>query len=178
MMRFINSFRKSSSGVAAVEFALIIPVMLFTFFGISEIANYILAARKVANAASSAADLVAQGKTISTSEVNDVLGALDVIMRPFDISKTTIRITSIVADTDGVRTVAWSDARRTAPYVPGSPAPSSVPTSVVPPSTSVIMTEVSFTYQTLFGMYLNNGMTVSDTFYLRPRRSVQVDRIQ
>jgi hypothetical protein len=38
------------------------------------------------------------------------------------------------------------------------------------------MAEVSFTYTTLFGMYLRDGMTVSDTFYLKPRRSTKVQR--
>jgi hypothetical protein len=38
------------------------------------------------------------------------------------------------------------------------------------------MTEVNFTYHSLFGMFLTGGMTVSDTFYLKPRRSTQVLR--
>jgi Flp pilus assembly protein TadG len=177
MMRSVQKFRKANGGLAAVEFALIIPVMLFTFFGIAEIANYVLAARKVATSASSAADLVAQAKTIDSSQLNDIMGAVGVIIRPFDVASSTVRITSVVADADGNRTVDWSEARRTSPYVPGSPAPSFIPSAVVPPNTSVIVAEVSFTYQTFFGMYLNKGGTVSDVFYLRPRRSVQVDRV-
>lgn len=174
MMRFFNRFRRSDRGVAAIEFALIIPVMLFTFFGISEIANYILAARKVANVASSAADLIAQDTVVDDGEMADIMGALDVVLRPFDPQEAQIRITSVVADSDGDTTVAWSDARNTGAYAEGSPV--DVPDDIVPDNQGIIMTEVSFTYRTLFGMYLNDGMTVSDTFYLKPRRSTTVER--
>ena len=174
MMRVINRFRRSDRGLAAIEFALIIPVMLFTFFGIAEIANYILAARKVANVASSAADLTAQDTVIDDAEMADIMGALDVVLRPFDPQEAQIRISSVVADDNGETTVAWSDARNTGAYAEGTPI--DVPDDIVPNNQGIIMTEVSFTYRTLFGMYLNDGMTVSDTFYLKPRRSTTVQR--
>jgi Flp pilus assembly protein TadG len=174
MLNVIRNFKKSERGVAAIEFALIIPVMLTTFFGVSEIANYILAARKVSNVASSAADLVAQDTTINTGEMNDILNSLNVILRPFDTSSATIRITSVVADPNtGNTTVDWSDARNIAPRSPGS----AVTIPILSPGQSVVMAEVSFRYQTLFGEYLTSGMTVSDTFYLKPRRSTKVERL-
>ena len=175
MISSINKFRRSQSGVAAIEFALIIPVMLTTFFGVSEIANYILAARKVSNVASSAADLVAQDTVLNTSEINDIMGALNVILHPFDTSNATIRITSVVADENtGQTKVHWSDARNTAPRTPGSSV--TIP-NILTNGQSVIMAEVTFRYQTLFGEYLTDGMTVTDTFYLKPRRSTKVERV-
>ena len=176
MLSSIRKFRRSQDGVAAIEFALIIPLMLTSFFGVSEIANYILAARKVSNVASSAADLVAQDTLVTTPEMNDIMGALDVIMHPFNTSNATIRITCVAAHaTTGATTVAWSDARHIAPRAVNSAI--SIP-NIVPKGQSVIMAEVTFRYQTLFGQYLTDGMTVSDTFYLKPRRSTTVERVQ
>lgn len=174
MMRFIRSFRAADGGVSAIEFALIIPVMLLTFFGIAEIANYISAARKVSNLASTAADLSAQDTSITDGEMNDIMGALDVVLRPFDPGTAEIRISSVVADDNGQTTVDWSDARNTSPRAEGSSV--TVPDGIVPDLQGIIMAEVSFTYTTPFGMYLTNGMTVSDTFYLKPRRSTSVAR--
>lgn len=174
MNRFFRRFRRADGGMSAIEFALILPIMVATFFGIAEIANYILAARKVANVASSAADLVTQDTIIDDGEMADIMGALDVVLRPFDPDEAQIRITSVVADSDGETTVGWSDARNTTAYAEGTPI--NVPEDIVPDNQGVIMAEVSFTYQTLFGMYLTDGMTVSDTFYLRPRRSTTVLR--
>ncbi|MFM9864836.1 MAG: TadE/TadG family type IV pilus assembly protein [Micropepsaceae bacterium] len=175
MLSFIGKFRRSQSGVSAIEFALIIPLMLTTLFGVSEIANYILAARKVSNVASSAADLIAQDTLVTTPEINDIMGALNVIMHPFDTGNATIRVTSVIADENtGNTTVHWSDARGVAPRTQGAPV--SIP-NILGNGQSVIMAEVSFRYQTLFGEYLNDGMTVTDTFYLKPRRSTKVERV-
>ena len=172
MNRFFKSFRRADGGMSAIEFALILPIMLATFFGIAEISNYILAARKVANVASAAADLVAQDTVIDDTEISDIMGALDVVLRPFNPADAQVRITSVVADSDGETTVAWSDARNTSAYSEGSPI--TVPDDIVPDNQGIIMAEVSFTYKTLFGMYLTDGMTVSDTFYWKPRRSTEV----
>jgi Flp pilus assembly protein TadG len=174
MKNLAKRFRTSESGVSAIEFALIAPVMLVMFFGVAEISNYILAARKVSSVASSMADLVTQDTVIDDDEMTDIMGVLNVILRPFDPSTARVRITSVVADADGETTVAWSEARNTAPRAEN--APITVPDDLVAPNQGIIMTEVSFTYTTLFGMYLNDGMTVDDTFYLKPRRSTQVLR--
>ncbi len=174
MLRFARKFARADEGLSAVEFALIIPVMLLTMFGIAEIANYILAARKVANVASSAADLVTQDTIVEDDEMSDIMGALRVILYPFDPNDAQIRITSVVADDNGDTTVGWSDALNTSPYTEG--APIDAPADIVPNGQGIIMAEVSFTYTTLFGMYLTDGMTVSDKFYLKPRRSTMVLR--
>ena len=175
MIRFIRRFRKDKSGVSAIEFAIVAMPMVLTFFGVAEIANYILAARKVANVASVAADLTAQDTVINNGEMADIMGALDVVLRPFSASEAELRITSVVADADGNLTVAWSDARNTTPRAPGS-TPENVPADIVAPGQGIIMAEASFTYKSLVGMYLTSGMTVSDTFYLKPRRSTTVER--
>lgn len=174
MKNFGKRFWFNVAGVSAVEFALVLPVMLATFFGISEVANYVLAARKAANAASTAADLVAQDTAITNDEMSDIMNSLSIVLLPFNPAQAQIRISEVDADNNGVTTVAWSDARRTSPRTPGSPI--TVPSGVVPNGQGVILAEISFTYQTLFGMYLNDGMTVSDKFYLKPRRSTKVLR--
>ena len=121
MLTKIRRFLRADGGVSAIEFALVSPLILITFFGITEIANFILAARKVANVASTAADLVAQDTMIDDTEMADIMGALDTIIRPFDPNVAQVRITSVVADTNGDTTVAWSDARNTTAYAVGSP---------------------------------------------------------
>lgn len=174
MTKFNTRFWLNIAGVSAVEFALILPVMLATFFGISEVANYVLAARKAANAASTAADLVAQDTLITNDEMDDIMASLGIVIMPFNPANAQIRISEVDADDKGKTTIAWSDARHTSPRAPGSPI--TVPDGIVPNGQGVIMAEITFTYQTLFGMYMNDGMTVSDKFYLKPRRSTKVLR--
>jgi Flp pilus assembly protein TadG len=176
MTKFFARFRRNTAGVAAIEFALVVFPMIFTFFGVAEVANYILAARKVSNVASAAADLVTQSAAVDDGDIAEVMSALNVVLHPFKPEEAKIRITSVVADDNGNLTVAWSDARNTNALTPGS-AVTDVPDGLVPNGHGIIMTEVSFTYTSFFGMYLTSGMTVSDTFYLKPRRSTTVERL-
>jgi len=56
---FLNLAR-DHSGVIAIEFALIVPIMLIIFFGSYEAASLVLAYMKLEDAAETAADLVAR----------------------------------------------------------------------------------------------------------------------
>lgn len=176
LMTFFKRFARATAGLSAIEFALVAPIMVSTYFGIAEVANYILAARKVASVASTAADLVAQDTIIDNNEMTDILGALNVILAPFNPNDAQIRVSSVVADEDGVTRVEWSDAIHTTPLPVNTPI--TLPQSdMVAPFQGIVMAEITFTYTTAFGEFLNNGATVTDRFYMKPRRSTKVLRV-
>jgi Flp pilus assembly protein TadG len=175
MLHFCKRFLRDKSGLSAIEFALILPVMIVSYFGVAELGSFILADRKVTAVAATAADLVAQSAQITNSDMADIMESLNVIIQPFNAHDTQIRITSVTADAMGNTTVAWSDAVRTSPRSVGSSF--SAPAGLVPANQSVIVAEISFTYKSVVGMFLANGITVSDTFYSKPRMSLAVQRV-
>jgi Flp pilus assembly protein TadG len=175
MLRFFKRLGRDVSGLSAIEFAFIAPVMVTSYFGVAELGNYILADRKVTTVASTAADLVAQSTQISNAGMNDIMASLSVIIQPFNANDVQIRITSVTANAVGNTTVAWSDAVNTSPRAVGSSV--TLPAGLVPPNQSVIWSEISFSYTTLVGMFLNNGVTVTDNFYLKPRKTIAVQRV-
>ncbi len=56
-------FGRKIDGIAAVEFALIVPIMLCMFIGTVELSQAITVDRRVTQVASTTADLVARQKT-------------------------------------------------------------------------------------------------------------------
>ncbi len=74
------------SGTAAVEFALIMPLVATLFFGTFEIANLLLAEMKLTATAQAAADLVARAPSsprhLTTSDFADITTAASQIMTP------------------------------------------------------------------------------------------------
>ncbi|MBI1211718.1 MAG: hypothetical protein GC190_09670 [Alphaproteobacteria bacterium] len=175
MLSLTKRFIKDASGMSAVEFGLLLPVMITSYFGVAEIGNYILADQKVTSVAATASDLVGQSTQITNSGMNDIMASLSILIQPFDPNNATIRITSVKADAMGNTTVAWSDALRTSPRQVG--ASISLPAGLVPPNESVIMSEITFTYTSVVGMFLQNGITVSDQFYQKPRKTIAVQRV-
>ena len=175
MLRFWKRFGQDASGLSAIEFAFIAPLMVTTYFGVSEIGNYILADRKVTAVAATAADLVTQGSQVTDAGMADIMASLSVIIQPFNPADAQIRITSVTADALGVTKVAWSDALHTSPRAVGSNI--TIPVGLVPPNQSIVLAEITFTYTTLVGMFLTSGITVSDNFYQKPRKTIAVQRV-
>ena len=171
---FARRFRGNESGVSAIEFALILPVMVGMFFGIGELTSYMQAHSRMTKVASTVADLVAQDTAITDEEMTNIFNCAEAIMQPFDSQNGWIRVSSVVANAQGQTTVAWSDGQGISERAVGSAI--TVPGGVVPPNSSVIFTEVSYNYSSSYGMFLTSGVTAEDQFYARPRRSVSVAR--
>jgi Flp pilus assembly protein TadG len=167
-------FWRGERAVSAVEFALIAPVMLVLFFGGVELGSALVAARKAQTVASSVADLVAQGKTINDSQVNDIFTAANALMTPYDPTKITIVVSSIYFDINSNQTkVRWSKALNASPLAPNTVV--ALPAGILTNnSTSVIMSSTTYFYKTDFGQFLTQGVTMYDTFYSRPRLSTEV----
>lgn len=175
-MSFISRFRQSVSGVSAIEFALILPVMVTMFLGVVEVSNYVLAARKTSTIASTAADLVSQDNYVTNAEMYDIMGALDVIVAPLRASDVKIVITSVVANAQGVPKVGWSDARNATARTVGSTVNSSdFPSGMLSALQGAVMVEITMGYDPMFAIFLPRT-DIHDSFYLKPRRSLKVDR--
>lgn len=174
-MLLLRAFARCRSGVAAVEFALIAPVMIATYYGSSELCNVLLADRKVTNVCAATTDLVAQATQITNSEMSDIFEASSAIMEPYQTSSLHIVVSSVVADQNGNTTVAWSDAYGTGALATGSAF--TLPDGLLLPGASVIVATVSYTYSSPFGDLFRSGVTLHDQFFERPRKVMQIARI-
>lgn len=166
-------FWRDTRGLAAVEFAMILPIMLTLYFGTLETADALTASRRVANVAETAADLVAQETTVSSADLNDVFAASTAILTPFDTAPIKITISSVVASSSNVTTVAWSSAYggATARTVNSS---ITLPTGLTTANSSIIMAEVTYSYVSPIAHFIVGPITMTETAYLRPRRSLTV----
>ena len=172
---FLNRFRRDESGLSAVEFAIVVPIMLGFLLGSVEISNGQLANRKVTQTTSTLADLVAQDNSITNAEINDIFAAGIAVMYPTNTSTMKMRITAINADLNGVTTVGWSDGRNIPPRAVN--AAITVPAGMITPGGSVILTEIELDYTSPLGEVVTGPIHLTDQFYLRPRRSLRVARV-
>ena len=164
-------------GVAAVEFAFILPLLVTLYFGVVETTYALLADRKVASVASTVADLVAQTKTVNQGELDDIFRAASAIMVPFDGSEVSITVSSVVIDKDGNSTIAWSAVGPGSGSAHSTGASYALPAGMIIPNTSLIIAEVSYQYNSFLSYLIDSGIPMSDTFYLRPRASNEVTKI-
>ncbi|KRQ93473.1 hypothetical protein CQ10_07790 [Bradyrhizobium valentinum] len=169
------------SGLAAVEFAMIFPMMLVMFFGVVELSAAISADRKATLVARTLSDLTSQAKSVADADLKNFGEAAKAIMTPYPPSPLISSITELyVDDPSGVARVQWSkgltiDASGnvsiapTAPHNPGDvvPLPS---TLTAAKGTYVIWSEVSYKYTPAVGyMLAKTGLTFKDAAFTRPR---------
>jgi Flp pilus assembly protein TadG len=168
LLSLLERFRRDGRGIAAIEFALILPFMAILYFGAIEVSLLISADRKVTETASALADLVSRTDTINTAEMSNVFDASRALFVPYDVSTVQMRVTSLV-EKNGVAKVDWSKGRNIDPRNAGDNV--TLDPGVLPTNGSVIMAEITYNYQTALGFFLKDGMVLHETFFLRPRMS-------
>ncbi|MDP1630965.1 MAG: pilus assembly protein [Caulobacter sp.] len=176
MTGFLRRLGRDRRGVSAVEFALIAPVMIAFYFGMAEITQALLAERRAGHAASAIGDLVAQSSTISNSDIGDIFMIAQTIMKPYPTTSLQMRITSITANSSGTPKVDWSNASGLSPLTTGATV-AGVPAGVVSAGQSVIMSEVNYSYDSPVDFMVPNAVKFTRKFYLRPRKSDSVVKV-
>jgi Flp pilus assembly protein TadG len=169
-------FARATSGLAALEFALILPIMVLLYLGGFEVTEAFMINRKVTHATSALGDLVAQSETsISDTEMSNILDAVSAIMNPYPMDDGWIIVSGVHVDDNGVAEVEWSDARNTSAYAEGTTI--SLPLSVTQNDTFIVFAEVHYEYTPTFGHTLTGVIDLHDEFYLRPRLQNEIARI-
>jgi Flp pilus assembly protein TadG len=173
LKRALKRATSDQRGAAAVEFALIAPVAILLYCGFAELTMAMMAERRAAHAASVVADLVAQTPQVTTADMTDIFNIGNAIMTPFASVPLKLRVTSVVADVNGVPKVAWSQGHGLGALVAGATVSGFPPTLLVA-GDSVIEADVQYAYTSPLQMTLPTALSFSTSFYLRPRRSPSV----
>jgi len=175
MMQFefsIAKFRRDRRGVSALEFALVAPIMIAFYFGMSEFAQAFMAQKRTGHVASSIADLVAQDESVTAAEFDDIFAAGSTLMLPYSTSGMRQRLSSVTVDSSGTARVDWSRASNWTPLGTGSAV--TLPDGLVANGESLIVSEVEFPYQSPIEAFLPGQTLFNRSYYLRPRL---VDRV-
>jgi Flp pilus assembly protein TadG len=161
-------------GVSAVEFALILPIMLLLYFGSAEVAQGVALNRMVALTASTVTNLVTQYTTISaSSQMPDILNASAQVLAPFPSSNATVVVTCITIDASGRATVAWSQALNGTAKTAGQSI--AIPTALDTPNTTVVFGETTYSYTPVFDFIHLGTLRLYSSQYMFPRASTTIN---
>ncbi len=165
---------RDERGLAATEFAIIVPMMLVMFFGTVEFSSGVAVDRKVTLVARTLSDLTSQSVSVTDADVANFFAASSLILWPYGA-------TPINAATSKA-TVQWSRKNDgSTPRTAGTVV--TVPTGLIAkdssgntmPNQYLIFSEVSYLYTPAVGYVMNKaGVTLSEVNYTRPRQSTCV----
>jgi Flp pilus assembly protein TadG len=172
--RRCGRFAHDESGVSAVEFAMVMPLMVPLYLGTVELSQGLDADRKVTITARTVADLVARVSSINNAEMINTLNASAAVIAPFSVSKLKVTVSSVTIDGQGKATIAWSDTLNGTPRSKGTTV--SLPDALKIANTSLIWSEVQYSYKPAIGYLISGTLILKDESYMRPRLSDQVTR--
>ncbi len=158
-------------GVAAVEFAVIVPVLLTMYLGLVQMTQGVIVDRKVTLLARTLADLTAQATKIPDIELNNIFEASRYVLQPIDPSPAKMMIASVYVDKDQKVKLCWVEVRN------GMPKPSTItlPAGLMVPNSSLIVASAEYPYTAPVKL-VNSVFNLGDTIYMRPRLVPQVPR--
>lgn len=169
-----RGFLKDRSGVAALEFALIAPVMILLFFGIVEGSSALAESRRVTLAVNTLADLVAQETQITAAQTTDLFSGVNQIMG--GAPGAEIRLVSLVFDpVDDRIEVHWSrNNSGGTPYAAGSAYSGVSDPTLLAAGSSLVVAEIQFAWTPPLTQTLIGTVNFAKTAMRWPRRSPRV----
>lgn len=165
--------RGNNSGLAAVEFAMIIPLMAMLLLGTYEFSTGVAIDRKVTIMARTLSDLTSQNTAVSDDKLTNFFNAGNAIMTPYDSTPVQGRITQLWVNPNTMKArVQWS--KGVDPLTKGTIV--EIPDALKIAGTYLIHSEVKYKYVPTVAWFINkvNGITLSDFSLTRPRQGLCV----
>lgn len=180
----LRRFTRATEGLAAVEFAFLLPVMITIFFGLVEVSAAVTCRAEVSDVASTAADLVAQETTATTADLSNVYNASNTILYPYydpTVStgpksvKPNLTLASII-DNGAVDfksgKVAWVCAQGTPAVSVGQIVNFGQP--LMTTGGSVLYAVITYNYVSPTTKVITGAITMTNSFFSKPRRTAQI----
>lgn len=189
-LRRASRFVKDRRGVAALEFAMVAPLLIGLYFMTIEISQAIDTNKKLGRLSSMVADLVTQQSSVTEDSLEGIMDLSSTVLFPYGRSAPTITVTAIeVTDEETPRTqVVWSYRKLPSGsfsegYAEGSLA--SLPPSLTVRGSFLVRVEADLDYQpiilwaaeskTKLGLAAAfDDIAMGEAYLLRPRMSTRI----
>ena len=185
----LAAFLREKRGVAAVEFALIVPIMLALYVLTMEVSQAIETTKKVSRMASQVGDLVAQQANMTPTALRAIMEIGEVVLEPYHRSKPVITVTAIQVtdDTTPKAEVVWSRKLVNGQFTPAQQPGTTVeiPNTLMTPGAFLIRSEADLNYlpvitwsetakNALGLMGAFDSIDMGERYYLRPRQTTDI----
>jgi Flp pilus assembly protein TadG len=166
------------SGLAMVEFALLLPALLVLTIGAYETANLLMVNLKLASASETAADLVAQTEVnyvLQSSDFTNITNAAEMVMTPFPTGSSQMEIAyASITYSTGAPVIDWHTEVNGATAISVASLPYSVSAANLGNETagstdSVIVVQLTYAYTSPYSYVLNTSYSLSSAAFNRPR---------
>jgi Flp pilus assembly protein TadG len=165
----VRRLGQNVQGFAAVEFAMIVPVLIVMLMGAVETSDALTVSGRMINISGSIADMTARCTTLTNGDLNDMMSISASLLGHYSPQSLYIRVVDVQADANDNLTVAWSyDSNHASPVAAGSSF-SGVSPGLVPVNGQLVIATSSYNYSSPMGHFIHGRVKLTHTSYNSPR---------
>jgi Flp pilus assembly protein TadG len=174
-LMILRRLHRNQQGVAYLEFALALPMLVMMFMGAVEVTRFVIMTEKVEKVAIAVSDLTAQSSTATNTGMSDIVKAAEQIMLPYTFgSGGYVIVSSITKTGTAAPKVNWQykggGTMNKNSLVGSAGSAASLPTGfTMADKENVIITEVFYNYTPLFSGRILKSKLIYKTSFYKPR---------
>jgi Flp pilus assembly protein TadG len=173
MILKIKQWWNDDTGIAAVEVAMLLPIILVLLLGIVDLGNAIVIHKKVMTASSVAADLLTRSSSVDDTEMADSWQAAQMAIDPYNRNLLGMDVASIqFQGINATPTVMWRETYNMA----ANPNVIALAAGLGTEGEGVMVVTTRYQYTPAFGQVLTGTMVMQEVAVTRGRRNSYVSR--
>jgi Flp pilus assembly protein TadG len=175
----LGLFRRDARGIAAVEFALVAPVLVTMLVGAVDISRAVALNQRVGLVTQMVADLAARETQLTAADVEAIYDIAQLAMAPYPTDTLKISIIPVMSAVDDAEnTVVYPSTTNRPTYPAGSELPKCqaypLAKDFLMANESVIVVETSYDYEPLWAKQVVAPITWQKKAYAKPRKALCV----
>ena len=172
MFKLFRSWKDENEGMAAVEAAMIFPIMLSMLLAIYDLGNGILANQKAVRASQVVADLIARQGIVDDAMISEAIEAGRLAFEPLDSSSYGVDIVSIRFDENENTEILWRETMN----MPSLPDAYTAVAPLQDANEGVVMVSVRYVYVPMFSAVVTDDIVMGEVAFSRGRSSPAITR--
>jgi Flp pilus assembly protein TadG len=169
---WLRRFTRDRDAVAAMEFAIVLPIMLLLYIGGVELGDGLQIQFKVTETARTITDVASQYITIQSSDMSNILAAASSVVAPYPSSNMALTVSEVTTNAQGQGTITWSCSLNGTAHLINSSV--TLPTNLQAANISLLWGEVTYPYTPSMGYVVTGTINMYQTTYFYPRLSTSV----
>ena len=177
LLALLASYKQDTRGVAAIEAAFILPVLVLLFMGMVDLTNGFSAKRKITLATSTIGDLVTQAKgKVNQTALDGYYNAVKPILEPFPDTKAGIAIFNFrKGGTESSPTYNKIWEYKSGKDCGNAPQVDQTMKNLMTAGNDLVVAIGCYEFHPIVGYVIRKqGFTITEKNMLRPRHSLQL----
>lgn len=169
----LSRWKREDDALAAIEAAMIFPIMLVLLVGVFDAGNAILADQKTIRASQVVADLVSRQNVVTQADIDEAIEAGRLAFEPLNSSSYGVDIVSIRFDEDANSEIVWRDTVN----MPPVPDPLGAVSALEEADEGVVMVSVVYDYEPLFVGFVMTAFQMQEVAFSRGRSTPVITKV-